>query len=242
MPTLPFKENTLDIYDEKYVGSPIDDSRASAFWHGLFQRHYLLAALSVTQLTLFGILAWWVSEHTRDIDEIKFTSKITWYRSSTARHTVNVFSYMLGSPAILGTGAIPVVAMLWKARLRLEASLFVGTLTLGMLFQQLIKRFVYRPRPDMIFRRHRHRTHKESFPSGHTTTGTVFWGWLLILGMKYFKGKRGLLFLPALFIALTGPARVYLGEHWLSDVLGGYLLGGSYLSLSYQLYRRLRNR
>ena len=56
------------------------------------------------------------------------------------------------------------------------------------------------------------------------------------------KCQKALASLPALFVVLVGPARIYLGVHWASDVLGAYLFGGSWLALSLRLYLALRNR
>ncbi len=61
--------------------------------------------------------------------------------------------------------------------------------------------------------------------------------------MKDIPLWQKLLFsIPVLFIATIGPTQVYMGEHWATDVLGGYLLGGSWLSLTYVLYRALKKR
>ena len=67
-----------------------------------------------------------------------------------------------------------------------------------------------------------------SFPSGHTLHYTVFYGFLIFVIATNFKSswpRNVALVIFALLIALVGPSRVYLGEHWPTDVIGGYLIG-----------------
>lgn len=71
------------------------------------------------------------------------------------------------------------------------------------------------------------------YPSGHTTSYIVFFGYLGLLGFLYIKTKtlRWLLYLiVGSIIVLIGPSRVYLHVHWISDVIAGYLLGFALLS------------
>ncbi len=80
---------------------------------------------------------------------------------------------------------------------------------------------------------------KYSFPAGHVETYVVILGFLAIV--VFLKLNKSLLrsflvgFLVFL-IAFVGPSRVYMGEHWTSDVLGGYLVGLFVLSLVYLGY------
>ena len=74
-----------------------------------------------------------------------------------------------------------------------------------------------------------------SFPSGHATAAVAFYGmvfYLLIRNVKTVKAKSGLLITGLILILLIGFSRLYLCEHFLSDVLGGYLLGLLWLLLS----------
>ena len=79
-------------------------------------------------------------------------------------------------------------------------------------------------------------------PSGHTSTAVIIWGSIFLLYKKYWI-KTTCLFL----ILLIPLSRLYLGRHFLGDVLGGYLVGGVLLLFFYLLYykngfRRLRSR
>ncbi len=68
------------------------------------------------------------------------------------------------------------------------------------------------------------------FPSGHTSVAVTVWGGLAIL----FR-KKWLTLLSIAMIILIPFSRVYLGVHFIADVLGGYLLGGIILFASYHL-------
>ena len=74
-----------------------------------------------------------------------------------------------------------------------------------------------------------------SFPSGHATAAVAFYGvvfYLLIRNAKRLKSKFALLTTGFVFILIIGFSRMYLGEHYLSDVVGGYLLGFLWLLFS----------
>jgi len=72
-----------------------------------------------------------------------------------------------------------------------------------------------------------------SFPSGHTTTSAVTGG-LLILAVlaRAPRGRKSLVLVIGSWSVLVGLSRVYLGVHWFSDVLGGWLFSLCWLSLS----------
>jgi undecaprenyl-diphosphatase len=87
-----------------------------------------------------------------------------------------------------------------------------------------------------------------SFPSGHTVHYVVFFGALIYLCLRTIRradsgdAKRWLAWagiaVSAVLIALVGLSRVYLGAHWPSDVLGGYVLGGAWLTMLIAAYRK----
>lgn len=73
-----------------------------------------------------------------------------------------------------------------------------------------------------------------SYPSGHTMTATCFYGFLIfliIISNIIIPLKTVLIILLSLIILLVGYTRIYLGVHYLSDVVGAILFGSSYLLL-----------
>jgi len=97
---------------------------------------------------------------------------------------------------------------------------FANLLTIALV--QIIKRIIQEPRPlgalETGF----------GFPSQHTASYVVFWGILMV----YTKNKL-LRLLGVLMILMVGVSRVYLGEHWIVDVVGGYVIGFMVLGLSW---------
>jgi membrane-associated phospholipid phosphatase len=110
----------------------------------------------------------------------------------------------------------------------------------------VLRQSINRPRPSPPFVQVRQKPHGKSFPSGHVISAVNFWGWLFIVGMRLLKGKpiwlRAMLGIPLLITLLVGPSRIYLGDHWASDVLGGYLFGSGWLGLSLRLYQALKKK
>lgn len=94
---------------------------------------------------------------------------------------------------------------------------------------QLIKHILQRPRPTEF------RIIQEtgySFPSGHSMVSMAFYGYLIYLIYKYIKYKYikwSSIVLISILICFIGISRIYLGVHYTSDVLGGFLISISYL-------------
>ena len=67
-----------------------------------------------------------------------------------------------------------------------------------------------------------------AFPSGHAMQATAVWGMVAVLIVRQFR-RRTLSVTAGATAALVGTSRVYLGAHWLTDVLGGWVLGAIWL-------------
>lgn len=74
-----------------------------------------------------------------------------------------------------------------------------------------------------------------SFPSGHTLLATVFYGMIAFILYTRARSKVSRILVvssTAALVLLIGFSRLYLGVHWPSDVLGGYIVGLLWLFLS----------
>ncbi len=105
----------------------------------------------------------------------------------------------------------------------------ISNIVIITVLNQLLKRILQRPRPTEF------RIVEEtgySFPSGHSMVSMAFYGYLIYLIYRYIKNKYvkwTLITILSILICLIGISRIYLGVHYTSDVLGGFLLSISYL-------------
>jgi len=134
---------------------------------------------------------------------------------------------LTGTQLVLVLGALCVIA-LWLARLRREA-VALGIALLILPFAQAgLKEIVDRPRPDPALVDRRTGFSSESFPSGHVMSGTLLYGYLLVLLLatgdpRQAPWTRVAAALLALLLLGNLFANVYMGVHWPTDVLGGML-------------------
>lgn len=126
------------------------------------------------------------------------------------------------------------IGLRWESLMLTFSGLGVGGLG------ALIKIFVQRERPTDVLVRVFSKLPDYSFPSGHVLYYVAFIGFIFFLIYTLIPNsmRRTLgLIAVAVPIVLIGISRIYLGQHWPSDVLGAYLLGSLWLALTISLYR-----
>jgi membrane-associated phospholipid phosphatase len=137
--------------------------------------------------------------------------------------------------------AIAIALRLWLPS-RWRAAIFIALTAFGAaLVSWLLKLMVNRPRPDAGLVQVMAGAFSTNFPSMHLACVTVISGFLFYLAPRLVKSTTAIWLLRALLIALilfTGFSRLYLGTHWLSDVVGGIFLGGLVLYPAIVLYHR----
>lgn len=127
-------------------------------------------------------------------------------------------------------GYIVIIAMLtgffffqyrsWKFPLQVSTVLILSSIV-----NRMLKRWIDRPRPSG---EHMVEVFTMSFPSGHAMSAMAFYGFLVYLSWRYVRHsglKAVLILLCILMILGIGISRIYLGVHYPSDIVAGYLGG-----------------
>ena len=150
---------------------------------------------------------------------------------------------MFGDGLHLALLSLPLVALLWWQAQQQPAIAaqrllhWVSTLLLVMLLTQLLKLGFAVDRPPLLFQP----LNSFSFPSGHSANSSLFFTLSAFLLVQQCPHRyRWMLYaIAALPVLLVGISRIYLGVHWFSDVIAGWLLGlavcaAAQVSLGYQ--------
>ena len=197
------------------------------------------------QLTLFGLLAWFVHIHPILPLDVAITHLFQQDQAPWLRITMLAISYP-GSSLLLPILILLTVGAFWAVGDRLEAVFVGGLSTVSLLLNLLLKVQVGRPRPTANLVHILQAALGYSFPSGHVMAYIAYWGLLFAFGVILFQGRHwwrtALLITSAAFVVLIGPSRIYLGDHWASDVLGAYLIGEALLGLAVGFYLPLKER
>ncbi|MBI4320346.1 MAG: phosphatase PAP2 family protein [Chloroflexi bacterium] len=132
-------------------------------------------------------------------------------------------------------------AALWMLRYKWEALFSISSfLADGIVI--VLKQVIGRPRPSPDLVVVLETIQQTGFPSAHVVHFVVFYGFLFFLAWRLMRPgslRTILLVLLAGAIGLVGLSRIYLGAHWASDVLGGYLVGGLWLAAQVRVYGRV---
>lgn len=184
---------------------------------------YVLGCISIG----FIILTILVIIFPRSFIDLEFSQEVQEHKNpllDSAMKLVSWFGYFPGSAIVVLLAALTFFIF----RYRKEALYVLLTAASGLI-SSLVKILVNRPRPAEPLVRIVQKVNQQSFPSGHVLFYIVFFGFLTAL-MYHLKTISKTIRIPiasiSLLLIFTVPfSRIYLGAHWFSDVLGGFLLG-----------------
>ena len=112
----------------------------------------------------------------------------------------------------------------------------VGTAGLNVILKHIIQR--KRPNINRLILEEGY-----SFPSGHSMMSMTFYGMLIFLIFKYVKNttlKWTLIVILTILLSTIGITRIYLGVHYPSDVIGGFVVSLTYLFILTEIYNKVK--
>jgi undecaprenyl-diphosphatase len=181
--------------------------------------------------------------------DLGVTNADVWVTVHLQQHTalrplmtaVSWLGYMPQS-LLSSVAASALVLVLWG---RWATLWFIVAIAGASVLTTAIKLIVARPRPAPPLVQILTKSSGYSFPSGHVMSYTVLFGYLVVYAVAIESSalKRILIIVPSLLmIVLVGPSRIYLGDHWTTDVIAAYLLAGAWLSVicTVSLSQRMR--
>lgn len=224
---------------DKPGSSPLDEDREIRRHARSFMRGRTLVGLGVALLALFALVTGFVLFLDPLALDVPITRELQKIDFQPFGDLMRWVSWPGFSPQnfIWPVLVIVAVGVLLK---RVAEAAFLALAAVANFATDLVKLLVHRgrPTPDLVHVVGTSNTY--SFPSGHVTQYVLFFGFCFYLAFTLMK--RGLLrslllVLCGALVVLVGPSRIWLGNHWFSDVLGGYTLGTGLLLLIIWGYR-----
>ncbi len=189
-------------------------------------KKYIKWVIMVIFLILFSIFAYKiVMDKSIYIDKSVYDFICDNFMSERMTNIVKILT-SLGSALVVII--LTIVLFIAIKNKRIAVSIVINLIVITIL-NNLLKIIFLRPRPNvnnLILES------GYSFPSGHSSTSMAFYGYLIYLIYKYVNNKKikiSLIIFLSLVIVAIGLSRIYLGVHYASDVLGGFLLAIVYL-------------
>jgi undecaprenyl-diphosphatase len=149
----------------------------------------------------------------------------------------------MGGPTVLALVVVAVIGFL-LLQTRFRTALFVATTWFsGEVVNSAMKHAFNRPRPQIV--PHLRDAFSTSFPSGHAMESAIVYLTLGAILMRVADSRRTKVYclgIAVLLTVLVGTSRVYLGVHYPTDVLGGWIIGFVWASICWLVEERLEAR
>lgn len=203
---------------------------------------YLYIGAGLIFLIVFGVISYGVVIESSWIDAIDLMI-IDVVQSDIREMKTMIISLLTeaGNIRFIIAGTVGVVLSLFIKRWYAAGLWFGGTILLfAVIGTRIMKKLIDRSRPDILPLIEKT---TESFPSGHATAATIFYGLLLvglILIMKAGWRKIVIGWALLLLIGFIIISRVYLGVHFPTDVFAGFFYGIASVFISIGVYQLLQ--
>jgi len=190
------------------------------------KRNTLIIILTLL-IIAFTSLSIFIAEHPILPFDIRASLFVQQYQADWLDKLMLAISFFGELPWSL-LSVLVVAAIFYWQKFKREG-LFMASILLSGLIILGIKNMINRPRPTTFYVRLVEVNRFQSYPSGHVLSYVLFFGFLIILMDRLDtipKTTRNIVTYVSAFLMISiAPSRIYLGAHWFTDTLGGFLLG-----------------
>ncbi|ETI66393.1 phosphatase PAP2 family protein [Neobacillus vireti] len=206
--------------------------------------HLLIAfIISLACVLGFSLISLLISDHKINDFDSDIIAAVQGLESPTLTKVMKFFTFVGSTPVVIIL-CIFLIFFLYKVlHHRLELILFIFAILGSAVLNQILKQFFHRVRPNF------HRLIEisgYSFPSGHAMNAFTVYVILSFLLWRHIPSRWGrsvLIILSVFMVMAIGISRIYLGVHYPSDIIGGYLASGFWLTVAiwfFQFYQEKR--
>lgn len=168
-----------------------------------------------------------------------FENIILGIRTNSLLNAFNWITFLGETSVVIAITAAVVIFLFIFKKNKAYAVGFLTTIIGASGTSYILKTLVERARPDGLIPAVTETSY--SFPSGHATLAIALYGFLTyFLCKRYPKNSVLIITLATLIILAIGFSRLYLGVHFPSDVIAGYLLGGIWLFIGIKITKLIR--
>jgi undecaprenyl-diphosphatase len=178
-------------------------------------------------LLVFGAITEDVHEQEANALDALLTPLLHSLSNPTLDAVMNGFTDLGSTMVVLPLLVVALVLLVWR-RHRVEALFLLIAMVGSVVINESLKLIFHRPRPQLSWAQVQP---EYSFPSGHSMNSLVFYAALALIVAVLWGRRAGLaaLVLAIVLALLIGTSRIYLGYHYFTDVVGGFLAGAAWL-------------
>lgn len=199
-------------------------------------RLLLALLMCIVFIVIFGYIAIAIENHSIARFDTPLIEMIQGWETTWLTMVMKVVTWI---GTVYGVGTIVVIGFIilsFKLRSRQQAFLLLGTVAGSIILNSLLKNVFQRDRPtiNIILEASGH-----SYPSGHAMMALALYSTLAFIAWHYVKtttSRLALILFAILMILLVGMSRIYLGAHYPSDIVGGYVASGLWVTIMFSIY------
>ena len=195
-------------------------------------KKHLKLIICISSLLLFLILAYSIKTNANLIIDEKIYNFISKLISNNTTAIIKIITFLGSAIVVIG---ITILCLLFLKNKKIGLFMAID-LTSITIFQYILKFIFRRERPIGI---NLIEETNYSFPSGHSLTAMAFYGFIIYLIYRSnLKYKKVYIMGLSIMILLIGLSRVYLGVHFITDVLGGFTFSLFYLIIFINIVKK----